>query len=195
VTALLVGGLIGIVATVATKVIGGAVGVLVGATIAVVLLWASFALLIRYALPRRCRALIAGMVVDPGIGAPPNARPIALDVAQRWAEALTKRDWASARAVLADRCVVRALDTEQRGGRRYTWAVRQLAIAYPDLCVHVDAVLADAAIPDVAWVRFTESGHPRRGPALDATWWERWSMDPAHQRVCAIELVGVTRLD
>jgi hypothetical protein len=135
--------------------------------------------------------------LDPGAGPPPGALPVRLETPLRWVRAINARDWRSARAVLADDfALADALQPGRRHSRRvYMRSVRALRLAYPDLRVEVAEVRDDPAAADVVWIRLSELGHPaRNGPALDATWWERWTLDAQRRRIRELELAGVTRL-
>src|SRR2546423_6396569 len=67
------------------------------------------------------------------------------------------------------------------------------ALAFRARGLEVEGVGGRPAAPEIAWVRFSELGHSRRGPAIDATWWERWTLDAERRRVREIALEGVTR--
>jgi hypothetical protein len=183
-------------------VVGLAAGWLAGAAWpAVIAAWLVFLYLVererlRRRLPERCRAAMTPLL-DPTAGPPPGALPARLEAPTRWAAAVNAGDWRAARAILADDFVLAdARQPERRHGRRaYMRGVRALRLAYPDLRVDVEEVRDDPAAADVVWIRLSELGHPaRNGPALDATWWERWTLDAQRQRIRELELAGVTRL-
>jgi hypothetical protein len=147
----------------------------------------------RYVAPRRHRALLEDLL-DPSAGPPAGAQPIELGLAERWAQALTARDWATAQGCLDRHLHVDSSARHYHGRTAYLRATCVVANAYRERRVQVDEVAAEAVAADVAWVRFTQSARPRRGPALEATWWERWTLDPAHERVLEISFGGVTGL-
>ena len=143
--------------------------------------------------PRRHRALLA-QLLDAEAGPPPGARPAARELAERWAQAVTARDWDAASDLLAEDLHVDSPVRHFHGRSAYLRGARSVAGAYAYRRVHVDEVVGEAAAPHVAWVRFTQTARPRRGRALEATWWECWTLDAAHDRVLEIDLAGVTRL-
>lgn len=143
--------------------------------------------------PRRHRALLQALL-DPLAGPPPGARAVARDLAERWAQAVTARDWDAARELLAEDLHVDSSARHFHGRSAYLRGARKVAGAYAQRGVQVDEVLGEEAAPRVAWVRFTQIARPRRGPRLEATWWERWTVDPARERVLEIGFDGVTRL-
>jgi hypothetical protein len=140
--------------------------------------------------PRRHRALLQELL-DPAAGPPPGARPVAPDLAERWARAVTAEDWDAARGLLAEDLHVDSSARHFHGRSAYLRGARSVAGAYARRDVRVDEVVGESEAPQVAWVRFTQT---TRGPALEATWWERWTLDPAHEHVLEIAFGGVTRL-
>ncbi|MEA2148752.1 MAG: hypothetical protein QOD69_582, partial [Solirubrobacteraceae bacterium] len=146
--------------------------------------WAALALLATYLVlvrvldralaPRRHRALLQALR-DPSAGPPAGAQPVALELAERWARALTARDRTAARDLLAEDLHVDSAARRYHGRAAYLRATRRVAAAYRDRSVQLDEALAETGAPDIAWVRFTQTARPRRGPALEATWWERWT--------------------
>jgi hypothetical protein len=147
----------------------------------------------RHAAARRHRALLEDLL-DPSAGPPAGAPPIELGLAERWAQALTAREWAAARDCLDRHLHVDSSARHYHGRTAYMRATCMAAAAYRERRVQLDEVVAEAGAPEVAWVRFTQAARPRRGPALEATWWERWTVDPARERVLEISFGGVTRL-
>ncbi|HTN24049.1 MAG TPA: nuclear transport factor 2 family protein [Solirubrobacteraceae bacterium] len=145
---------------------------------------------VRALAPRRHRALLA-QLLDPAAGPPPGSHPVAPDLAERWAQAVTGRDWDAARELLAEDLHVDSAARHFHGRASYLRGARGVADAYEQRDVRVDEVAGEAEAPHVAWVRFTQTTH---GPALEATWWERWTLDPAGERVLEIAFGGVTRL-
>jgi hypothetical protein len=148
---------------------------------------------VRRLAPRRHRALLEELL-DTLAAPPAGALPVARDLAERWAQALTAQDWDGARDLLAEDLHVDSAARHFHGRSAYLRGARGVAGAYAQRDVEVDEVVAEPATPDIAWVRFTQRARPRRGPALEATWWERWTLDPAHERVLEIAFGGVTRL-
>jgi len=149
--------------------------------------------LVRYLLPGRCRKLLVDLL-DPDAGPPPAARPVSLELARGYAEALSARDWPAVEAFLGDGFTMIDPRGRRYGARTYRRSLRVMATAYPDLTIWLEGAVAEDGAPEVAWVRFGERGTPRRGPVLDATWWERWTLDPAAARLREMELAGVVRV-
>jgi len=147
----------------------------------------------RYFAPRRHRALLEALT-DPAAGPPAQTEPIELAIADDWAAALTAQEWRAANDLLDPHLHVDSNARHYHGRAAYIKATRMVACAYPERRVDVDEVVADPAEPAVAWVRFTQAGRPHRGPALEATWWERWTLDPAREQIREIDFGGVTRL-
>lgn len=153
-----------------------------------------YVVLVRYRLPAQCRALLQRML-DPTAGPPASAEPTRLDAAERWAVALTNRDWRAAADLLDDDFrLLNPVRERKHNARVYVRSIRRMFLAFPDLHLQVDEVVAEQAAPEVAWVRFSETGRPRRGAPIEATWWERWTLDPHGERVREVALAGVTRL-
>jgi ketosteroid isomerase-like protein len=133
--------------------------------------------------------------LDPDAGSPADSAPITLDLADRWAEAVNARDWAALGDMLTDDVRLEGgVDKRAVGRRTYVMTARLMARAYPDFRAVVENVVAQPAEPAIAWVQLTETGTPRRGPPLDVTWWERWTLDDSEQRIREIHLAGVVRL-
>ena len=145
---------------------------------------------VRALAPRRHRALLA-QLIDPGAGPPAGAAPVAPELAQHWARVVTARDWDAARDLLAEDLHVDSAARHFHGRASYLRGARSVAGAYARRSVRVDEVVADGASPHDVWVRFTQT---TGGPALEATWWERWTLDPAHELILEIAFGGVTRL-
>ncbi len=143
--------------------------------------------------PRRHRALLA-QLLDPAAGPPPGAHPVAHDLAERWARAVTAHDWDAARDLLAEDLHVGSAARHFHGRASYLRGARGVADAYARRDVRVDEVVGEAGAAQVIWVRFTQTARPRRGPTLEATWWERWTLYPRGERVLDIVFGGVTRL-
>jgi hypothetical protein len=162
------------------------------ALVASTLACGAYVLYVWLRLPSRCRALTANQL-DPAAGPPPGFPLVELPAAERWAAALSSRDWATVRRMLADDFVL-TVGGRPFGAKEFMRGNRMMATAYPSLAVAVDEAHADPDDPDVTWVRFTEHGRPRLGAPLEATWWERWTLDREHERIRASELAGVTRL-
>lgn len=148
---------------------------------------------VRALAPRRHRALLAELL-DPAAGPPPGTRPVTRELAERWAHAVTARDWDAASDLLAEDLHVDSPARHLHGRSAYLRGARSVAGAYAYRRVQVDEVVGEAGTPHVAWVRFTQTARPRRGRALEATWWECWTLDPAHEHVLEIDFAGVTRL-
>jgi hypothetical protein len=140
--------------------------------------------------PRRHRALLA-QLLDPAAGPPPGARPVAPELAERWARAVTAQDWDTARDLLAEDLHVDSSARHFHGRGSYLRGASSVAGAYAQRSVEVDEVVGEPAAPQHIWVRFTQT---TSGPALEATWWERWTLDPAGERVLEIAFGGVIRL-
>jgi hypothetical protein len=148
----------------------------------------------RYWAPRRYRALVSAQIT-PDVGPPGDALPVAPELAQRWAQAITQRDWSAARGLVVDDFVVESSSSERPFSRRlYFRGLRIVTTAFPDLRVSVDEVVGRPAEPDIIWVRLTRVGRPRRGPALHITGWERWTLDDSRVRVRIVTAAGVTHM-
>jgi hypothetical protein len=145
---------------------------------------------VRALVPRRHRALLL-QLVDPAAGPPAGTAPVAPDLAERWARAVTAHDWNAARELLAEDLHVDSAARRFHGRASYLRGARSVAGAYAQRSVEADEVLGEPASPQHVWVRFTQT---TSGPALEATWWERWTLDAAGDRVLEIAFGGVTRL-
>ena len=64
------------------------------------------------------------------------------------------------------------------------------ATAFPHLRLTADEAVEDA--DEHLHVRFTQWARPRRGDDIEATWWERWTVEDG--RIRAIDYAGVTRM-
>jgi hypothetical protein len=174
--------------------VGGVAGVVASALVMCVLLALLRFAMIRYWVPRRYRALVSAQIT-PDARPPADALPVASDLAQHWAQAVTQRDWRAARRLVEDDMVVETSSSERPFSRRLHFrGLRIITTAFPDLRVSVDEVLGRPAEPDVIWVRLTQAGRPRRGPALHITGWERWTLDRTSRRVRVVRSVGVTQV-
>jgi hypothetical protein len=189
------GGLaIGLVAVAAGELVGESAELLVSVIVAVAgLAPFTYLLCIRPLAKRVQTALQAAL--DPAAGPPADASPIALDIADRWAQAACAQDARALGRLLADDFqATGAPDGRTYGRRVYTMTARRMGRIYPDLHATVDEVVARAGEPHVAWVRLTETGTPRRGAPLDVTWWERWTLDDGARQLRALHHIGVVRL-
>ena len=150
-------------------------------------------LYMRYLLPMRLRALLRGMV-DPDAGPPKTAEPVEDGFPQRLMEAVESgsrglADW------LADDFVMIDARGKRHDAKRYLATQRAMLNAYPDLDERVEALHADFEEPNVLWMRSTQTGHPRRGPALDATVWSRLTLTRDRDKIREIAFKGVVRAD
>lgn len=169
---LVLGAIVGVVAA----GVGGVLGLVV-AVLGVALIGALVPrLVVRYVVPGQTRAWLRRSLGD-GQGSPATARPVSLPLSDRYAAAVNRRDWA-ALSELTDEHFVLLPQAGHRplNRRKFLKAARMSATAYPDLLIAVEEVVADPAAPDVAWVRLLETGKPRIGAALHASWWERWTL-------------------
>ena len=150
-------------------------------------------LYMRYFLPLRLRALLRGMA-DPGFAPPATAQPVEDGFPERLMEAVESgsrglADW------LADDFVMIDARGKRVDAKRYLATQRMMVNAYPDLNERVEAIHADFEQPDVLWMRSTQTGHPRRGPALDATIWSRLTLSRDRAWIREIAFEGVVRVD
>jgi hypothetical protein len=84
---------------------------------------------------------------------------------------------------------------KRHDARRYLATQRAMLNAYPDLAERVEALHADFEQPNVLWMLSNQAGHPRRGPALDATIWSRLTLTRDRERIREIAFEGVIRAD
>lgn len=158
----------------------GAIGGIAGLAIAVVGVTLIGALtprfIARYVVPRQLRAVLRRMAGE-GELPPASARPVDLPQAERYVTAINARDWA-ALATLADPNLVVVHPASRRpyGRKRFIKAAKVTVEAYPDLQMSIEEIVAEPGSPDVAWVRVLETGRPRVGAPLRASWWERWTL-------------------
>jgi hypothetical protein len=188
---LLVGALVGVVA--------GAVVGLAGVPTTWVAIMAITALMFgphlyaRYYLPARLRGLLRSLV-DPDAGPPKTFEPVDDTFPQRLMEAVENgtrglEDW------LADDFVMIDAKGKRHDARRYLATQRAMLNAFPDLSERVEALHADFEQPNVLWMRSTQTGHPRRGPALEATVWSRLTLTRDREKIREIAFAGVVRAE
>lgn len=186
-----VGGLVGL----AAGLLGGIAGLLVA--VAGVFLIGVLAPLVvrRYIVPRQYRAALRRME-GQGETPPAGARPVDLPLAERYAAAMTDRDWTALDA-LADPELVVVIPWSKRpyGRQRFLKAAKATAAAYPDLRVTVEEAVTDPESPDVTWVRVSETGQPHAGAPLRASWWERWTLGPDQLTIRELALGRVVHAD
>jgi hypothetical protein len=149
-------------------------------------------LYMRYWLPHQLRTML-GRAVDPTAGPPTRAEPVEDGFPQRLMDAVdsgsrTLEDW------LADDFVMIDARGKRHDARHYLATQRALLSAYPDLSERVEALHADFEEPDVLWMRTTQVGHPRRGPAYDVTAWSRLTLTRDRDRIREIAFAGVVRV-
>ena len=169
---IVIGGLVGVGA----GMLGGAAGLAFAVVGVILISLLGPRLLVRYVVPRQTRGVLRRMA-EAGDLPPAGVRPTDLPLAERYAAAINARDW-DALTELADvDFVARHPEASKPCGRkRFVKAARVSTEAYPDLRIELEEVVADPASPDVAWVRFLETGQPRVGAPLRAVWWERWTL-------------------
>ena len=143
-------------------------------------------------LPYRLHAHLRRMV-DPSAGPPKGAEPVEDGFPDRLMDAVRSgthalEDW------LADDFVMIDARGRRHDARRYLATQRAMQKVYPDLTEHVEALHADFDVPDVLWMRSTQTGHPRRGPAYDATVWSKLTLTHDHRRIREIAFAGVVRV-
>jgi len=133
-------------------------------------------------------------LLDPGFAPPSAARAIDLDLADRWAQALMTRDWATAKVLLHPDFA--GIPPKGRTQRRwlYMLSARMLSDCYVDFAMKVEHVLAEDDEPSVAWVCFSEVARPMRGEPLSVTWWERWTLDAERASIREIRVGAVTAI-
>lgn len=190
-----IGAVVGVVGAVVAGLIGGIAGLgvaVMGAVLAVLL---APRFMVRYVLPRQLRSMLRRMA-DAGEMPPPNARPVELPLAGRYAAATNARDWAVLGELVDHDLVLTHPATSRRYGRKhFLKSARVSTEAYPDLRMVVKEVVADPASPDVAWVRVLETGRPRVGAPLHASWWERWTLGADSLTVRELALGRAVQVD
>jgi hypothetical protein len=135
----------------------------------------------RYYLPARLRRMLRSMV-DPEARPPKTFEPVDDRFPQRLMDAVANgtrglEQW------LADDFVMIDAAGRRHGAKRYLATQRAMLNAYPDLTERVEALHADFEQPNVLWMLSTQTGHPRRGPALDATIWSRLTLTRDRERM------------
>lgn len=186
-----VGGLVGISA----GALGGGAGLAVAVVGVLLIALLGPRFFARYVAPRQIRAVLRRMI-GAGEVPPAGARPIDFQLADRYAAALNARDWGALTELAAVDLVLVHPDVGRRSGRkRFVKSVRVATEAYPDLRIVVEEVVADPASPDVAWVRFLETGQPRVGVPLRASWWERWTLGDDGQTLRELALARAMQVD
>jgi hypothetical protein len=145
----------------------------------------------RYWLPPRLRAHLLACVT-PDCGPPPEALPVAGDVARKWAHAVTQRDWRSARGLVDDDLAVYTSAARPRARREFFRGLHILTAAFAGLRLSIEDVRAAPAQPNVLWVCLSLAGRSRRGLSLQTTAWERWTLDQSMQRIKTITAIGTT---
>jgi hypothetical protein len=144
-----------------------------------------------YWLPLRLRGLMRRLV-DPDAGPPPSFQPVddrfplrLIEAVQSGSDALA--DW------LADDFTMIDHRGRRHDARRYLHSQRVFATVFPDLEEHVDELRADFDVPDVLWMRSTQTGRSRRGTVLDATIWSRLTLTRDRSRIRELAFAGVVR--
>jgi hypothetical protein len=188
---LLVGVVIGVVAGALLAILG--VPTLWVGILAITALMFGPHLYMRYYLPARLRALLRSLV-DPAVGPPKTFEPVDDTFPQRLMDAVSNgtrglEEW------LAEDFVMIDARGKRHDARRYLATQRAMLNAYPDLTERVEALHADFEQPNVLWMLSNQTGHPRRGPALDATIWSRLTLTRDRERIREIAFEGVIRAD
>ena len=147
----------------------------------------------RYYVPVRLRAQLRALA-DPGAGPPKTAEPVEDGFPERLMAAVENGSSALADWLAEDFVMIDAAG-RRYGAKRYLATQRAMLNAYPDLRERVETIHADFEQPDVLWLRSTQTGHPRRGPALDATIWSRLTLTRDRARIREIAFEGVVRAD
>jgi hypothetical protein len=171
----------------------GALGVppVVAAIIVIVALMFGPHLYSHYWMPYQLRSSLRRLV-DPAAGPPKGAEPVEDAFPQRLMQAVedgsrSLEEW------LADDFVMIDYSGRRHGARHYLATQRALLIAFPDLSERIEALHADFDVPDVLWMRSTQVGHPRRGPAYEATVWSRITLTRDRNHIREIAFAGVVR--
>lgn len=185
------GALLGAVAS----MLGGiaALGVIVAGVVLIAVLTPRF--VVRYVMPWQIRATLR-RTVGVGQAPPAAASPVALPLADQYAQAVNGRDW-GALAELTDPAFafVHPAVSRPYTRERFLKAARMSVRAHPDLRVAVEDVVADMDTPDVVWVHLLETGRPRIGAALRASWWERWTLAADRLTMRQVEVGLVVEAD
>jgi hypothetical protein len=150
-------------------------------------------LYLRYYLPARLRRMLRALV-DPTAGPPKTFEPVDDSFPQRLMDAVATgtrglEEW------LADDFVMIDARGRRHDAKRYLATQRAMLNALPDLTERVEALHADFEQPNVLWMLSTQTGHPRHGPALDATVWSRLTLTRDRERIREIAFAGVIRVD
>lgn len=149
--------------------------------------------LLPHLMARRYReSLLAS--ADPSSGPPSDA--VAVPIPQTVIDGcrfLNERDWDGLQRGLGDGVRRVGLGGDDVDPESYVLVTRRIAGRYPDL--HVDPTEACSRQGDdrIVWISIRMTGTPRRGPALDATYWERWAYDEAGALV-EVVTVGVSNV-
>ncbi len=186
-----IGGLVGLGA----GVLGGAAGLAFAVVGVVLISLLGPRFLVRFVVPRQTRGVLRRLA-HSGDLPPAGVRPIDLPLAEAYAAAINARDWDALIELAGVDFVVRHPEASKPFGRkRFVKAARVVTEAYPDLRIEVEEVVADLASPDVAWVRFLETGQPRVGTPLRAVWWERWTLGDGGRTIRELAVGRATQVD
>lgn len=144
-----------------------------------------------YLLPLRLRALMRRLT-DPAAGPPKGAEPVEDGFPQRLIDTV-RSDAGALERYLADDFAMVDHKGRRYDARRYLDSQHALLVAFPDLTERVDELCADFDLPDVLWMRTTQTGRSRSGIVYDATVWSRLTLTRDRRRIREIAFGGVTR--
>jgi hypothetical protein len=175
----------------AAGLIGGAGGVAV-AVVAIVAAGVLARVLAMRRGPRRARAVLEALVADDA-GPPAGTAPREAPVAARWAAAYSDGDWVAARALMAEGFTAGAPGIGRRmSADRYVAGCRRIyGRHFRSTTLSVEGCVARPDEPETIWVRFGQHSIDRDGRPIDSVFWERWQLDPAGERIVALDSAGV----
>ncbi len=186
---------LGVLVGLAAGLIGGIAGLVIAVVGAALIGGLTPLFIRRYIAPRQLRAVLRRMEGE-GETPPPDAQPVDLPLAERYAAAMTGRDWTALDALVdPELVVVHPWSKRPYGRQRFLKAAKVTAAVYPDMRVTLEEVVADPASPDVTWVRVSETGQPRAGAPLRASWWERWTLGGDRRTIRELALGRVVYAD
>jgi hypothetical protein len=133
-------------------------------------------------------------MVDAGFSPPASAAPIEHDFPRRLHDATEKGGTRAVKPLLArDFKLVDGTGKRHDAGR-FLVSLKCTQKAFPDISERVEVVLVEPTAPDVLWIRSVLTGNPKRGPALDALVWTRWTLATGGEQVREIAYAGVMRV-
>jgi hypothetical protein len=165
--------------------------VLLGIIAVGALAWPPFC--VRYVAPRRARRIFAKHE-DPEWRPPESAVPTTSPLLERMGELQAAGDRRGLLAILADDFAMVDFSGRRHSRTRYLRAIKASGRMYRDSKSDDEILLADPALPEVFYLRSTQTGRPKSGPPLNVTFWMRFTLAPGGERVREISTVAVSRV-